>query len=410
MMTSARASSPARCFKPYQCGVCMTSYSRADHLMRHMSAHTKQKPFSCWTCSRAFTRQDLLKRHSLTHRGVHRNSGTSQALDDSGRHGSRVQQACRSCASKKLRCSDSKPCQRCVSKKVFCDYEQTAELPPPSISVDAAEQSSGATSSKIPEYQCVNTFGNSGTDWEQGSSVTVQGDNRTAAAGECRASDHDHTVQSDIWGCTFDLPNLGDYIGLSGHSDVDHLDLSFLQDEFPTLATHRAHDPVPLRSNVVGIGSEAYATSDVRKGWNPGHDNHALQAKRLDLPSIPRSDIVLIPYNLDLKVNVNVGTRDKILAMIYDVTSRTVWERISVNFASLEMLKSIIQHALLEMQDKQAIPFIHLPSFDVNSERPELVGALIAYGAVFARSVSLREFGYGIHEVVRLAVNQKVSR
>ncbi|KAJ5165422.1 Transcription factor [Penicillium coprophilum] len=45
------------------CIHCGRSFRRTEHLERHIRTHTKEKPFICF-CGAAFTRRDLLKRHT----------------------------------------------------------------------------------------------------------------------------------------------------------------------------------------------------------------------------------------------------------------------------------------------------------------------------------------------------------
>ncbi|KAH3908851.1 hypothetical protein HBH56_172930 [Parastagonospora nodorum] len=51
----------------FQCGTCSQSYSRLDHLARHVRSHTQEKPYRCNTCDKQFSRVDLLTRHALLH-------------------------------------------------------------------------------------------------------------------------------------------------------------------------------------------------------------------------------------------------------------------------------------------------------------------------------------------------------
>ncbi|KEQ69386.1 hypothetical protein M436DRAFT_56476, partial [Aureobasidium namibiae CBS 147.97] len=58
---------PTESSKLFQCGDCRKSYSRVDHLARHVRLHTKEKPYLCQTCNKSFARADLLKRHVAGH-------------------------------------------------------------------------------------------------------------------------------------------------------------------------------------------------------------------------------------------------------------------------------------------------------------------------------------------------------
>ncbi|KAE8349117.1 C2H2 type zinc finger domain protein [Aspergillus coremiiformis] len=53
------------------CDHCGRTFRRTEHLERHVRTHTKEKPYVCF-CGAAFTRRDLLKRHT---RITHENNG-----------------------------------------------------------------------------------------------------------------------------------------------------------------------------------------------------------------------------------------------------------------------------------------------------------------------------------------------
>uniref|UniRef100_A0A8W7PR62 C2H2-type domain-containing protein n=1 Tax=Anopheles coluzzii TaxID=1518534 RepID=A0A8W7PR62_ANOCL len=59
--------SPQHGSKPFQCRICMRSFSRSDHLTTHIRTHTGEKPFSCDICGRKFARSDEKKRHAKVH-------------------------------------------------------------------------------------------------------------------------------------------------------------------------------------------------------------------------------------------------------------------------------------------------------------------------------------------------------
>lgn len=232
---------------------------------------------------------------------------------------------------------------------------------------------------------------------------------------ENMSSSHD-VVSLDVLGCTFDLPSFGDFIQQDPDPGFGDLGLALYPDFVMTPAArsinHTSCDSAMLESPVMGMGTEAYQGSHVRTGWNPRPGDSNSETESLQLPSNVRSEVLSTIHNSHLvlkKDDMTLSTRDRILAMIYSRTSKSIWERLSATFESVDVLKAITHHALLHMQEQQMIPFIHLASFNLNEQRPELLGALLAYGAVNLPSATMRKFGYGMQELVRLAVNQKVD-
>ncbi|KAJ5381612.1 uncharacterized protein N7496_004040 [Penicillium cataractarum] len=62
------------------CPWCSLSFSKEEHLSRHIRSHTKEKPFGCVTCGKTFSRHDSLLRHSR----VHSNEGKDNPILDLG--------------------------------------------------------------------------------------------------------------------------------------------------------------------------------------------------------------------------------------------------------------------------------------------------------------------------------------
>lgn len=447
----------------YQCGICKEQYSRPDHLIRHVRTHTKQRPFVCALCSKAFARQDLLKRHSLSHSTTDYPAGTSQdqdALAASGRYGLRVRQACRACAVKKLKCTDSKPCSRCTTKNIPCEYDQSPEPPQDPMSMEVEEDMAGNESVQVARPNPHHTPVSPETNWPQlqpsverhveaiASSQPVEPNEfglPLPQAGNPNSSND--VVPVDVLDCTFDPSELGhplsqrgnlsssrdavslDYLGfefdlpsfgdfIQQDTDPDFGDLGFVT--YPDFAATPAAQSIDqnscasttIKSPVMGMGTEAYQRSHVRRGWNPEPGDINSETESLQLPSNARSEVLSTIHNSHLalkKDDMTLSTRDRILAMIYSRTSKSMWERLSASLESVDVLKAITHHALLHMQEQQMIPFIHLASFDLNGQRTELLGALLAYGAVSSPSVTVRKFGYSMQELVRLALNQKVD-
>lgn len=102
----------------YACRDCGRSYSRPEHLVRHVQTHTLGRRFACDICKKSFARKDLLRRHVANHENDTPNKKRRRTTSSPGP--GRVSQACRPCATARVKCDDTKPCQRCINRKLTC--------------------------------------------------------------------------------------------------------------------------------------------------------------------------------------------------------------------------------------------------------------------------------------------------
>ncbi|KAK6826789.1 hypothetical protein RU639_004513 [Aspergillus parasiticus] len=49
------------------CLSCNKTFSKAEHLTRHLRSHTKERPYECSVCGKLYTRSDVLRRHEKSH-------------------------------------------------------------------------------------------------------------------------------------------------------------------------------------------------------------------------------------------------------------------------------------------------------------------------------------------------------
>ncbi|KAI8953483.1 hypothetical protein F4801DRAFT_117384 [Xylaria longipes] len=102
------------------CAYCGRSFTRKEHLERHLPSHTNVKPHRCPHCSLGFSRRDLLSRHLSTYHvekdDMQRTPGSVHTLNG------KTQIACRSCAQAKTGCDKRLPkCTRCLDKSLPCE-------------------------------------------------------------------------------------------------------------------------------------------------------------------------------------------------------------------------------------------------------------------------------------------------
>ncbi|KAH7339206.1 hypothetical protein BKA66DRAFT_555225 [Pyrenochaeta sp. MPI-SDFR-AT-0127] len=107
------------------CTYCGQSFTRDEHLERHILTHTNVKPFKCFTCHMSFARKDILQRHYTVHG---RNQNNGEDLLPQGiipKSAGRTPIACGNCAKTKTKCDKKFPCSRCAQRNLKCTLRPT---------------------------------------------------------------------------------------------------------------------------------------------------------------------------------------------------------------------------------------------------------------------------------------------
>lgn len=108
----------------YACRDCGRSYSRPEHLVRHVQTHTLGRRFACEICSKTFARKDLLRRHVANHAN---DTAAKRRRVVAAAGSGRVSYACRPCAAARVKCEESKPCKRCTARGLECVLSEAGE-------------------------------------------------------------------------------------------------------------------------------------------------------------------------------------------------------------------------------------------------------------------------------------------
>ncbi|KAG2048381.1 hypothetical protein BDR06DRAFT_962754 [Suillus hirtellus] len=110
----------------HQCPVCQATFTRPQHVARHMRSHTGDRPYKCQYCGDQFARSDLLSRHVNK---CHANEKPPQTATNGRRKGSAStsrattsKQACDQCVQSSLPCDGCNPCSKCSQRKGRCTY------------------------------------------------------------------------------------------------------------------------------------------------------------------------------------------------------------------------------------------------------------------------------------------------
>ncbi|CZT53274.1 related to transcription factor Pig1p [Rhynchosporium secalis] len=101
------------------CTYCGKSFTRKEHLERHIPSHTNVKPHRCTLCQLSFPRRDLLQRHHFTY---HEAKDPMQVVPGTVPSiAGRTPIACINCANAKTGCDKAVPCSRCAEKNLPCE-------------------------------------------------------------------------------------------------------------------------------------------------------------------------------------------------------------------------------------------------------------------------------------------------
>ncbi|KAL1305991.1 hypothetical protein AAFC00_004124 [Neodothiora populina] len=107
------------------CTYCGHSFTRDEHLERHILTHTNVKPFKCFTCHMSFARRDLLQRHYTVHGRDQNQEPIPAANGMIPKSAGRTPIACSNCAKTKTKCDKKFPCSRCAGRNLRCTLRPT---------------------------------------------------------------------------------------------------------------------------------------------------------------------------------------------------------------------------------------------------------------------------------------------
>ncbi|KAH0531204.1 hypothetical protein TsFJ059_000067 [Trichoderma semiorbis] len=170
-----------------KCDICDATFSRQEHLVRHIKSHTREKPFKCLICGKGFARQDVLNRHRTSH----------QQDNEEARSTTRSR-ACRQCATSRARCSRSDPCRRCIERNLTCTFPTARKPKAPGIVGSRMEVDSEAQGMSLEAiHQTVGRQAEDGTIGP-GASININ-DADLNECGPDGANGHQLAPRADTW-------------------------------------------------------------------------------------------------------------------------------------------------------------------------------------------------------------------
>ncbi|KAI4703069.1 hypothetical protein J4E81_001946 [Alternaria sp. BMP 2799] len=455
-LASAEAEPP----RLFQCSTCKRSFTRADHLTRHVRAHTKSKPYICPVCSKGFARIDLLKRHVTNH-------DTEPASKRQKREiarDTRVVQACEACSQSHLRCEDEKPCSRCKKKKIPCrvpevpvtDENDIHEIDAVHAAQDLLDLSNGfdypsslpahggsvntsaSTTSETPEpfHNHATLVVTDANTMHRHSVASSDLETRTAGMGDMQPPPPNNGGGLVAMNQNYEDPSasMPFFDNSIAHFDNTPGHNPFLPDYFRSMPPFEAF--LSGQATPRGIMDLSFdldvGLTDLDLGLldqynfqvpfaadTPSTDAHGAEQPVPETDTAPvraeafkQSIWRYLPQRsrnpTAEQVNLAVPDTEKDGYRRSNFTHRRVVaenrenvKRIASAFPSMELLDGLIQY-FLSSPSIDAPTWFHLPTFSPSKLNPELLASVVSAGAATLPDISLRKLGYALHEASRL--------
>ena len=395
------------------CHICKRVYERADHLTRHLRSHENARHYQCSRCPKRFNRADLLTRHEATH---DRDAGAkTRPLI---RRSDRAAEACINCSSSKAKCSDEKPCTRCRSKNLHCQMParrgvqyrtSDADIPAsPSDASSAAPVPAGDQPFPLVSEHLVLPEADHGS--AAGSSGMPNGPmfHGEGVPNQVPLATHGYTSEMMFFN---PLQN--------PFQDMD-FNWNFDFKGFTIPPQRDANNQQPPQTSVTPESKNSSRTveRDASQGhaafmrspwlWDPGVADYVSRAKvGLEMSDESFSHTLARPAltNDQLRhLRISPSSRDAVFAM---VLNQHPHNKQPPSFPSLELLNYLLQAHFVQ-DERQCDSFLHMPSFEPDAAIPELLGGVIANGAMYISVPAIWQFGLALQEVVRIAVGLRV--
>ncbi|KAL7927749.1 hypothetical protein ACQKWADRAFT_317930 [Trichoderma austrokoningii] len=435
---------------PYACRDCGRSYSRPEHLVRHVQTHTLGRRFPCEICNKSFARKDLLRRHVTNHEN---DSPKKRQRLVSTPNSSRVTQACRPCAAARVKCDETKPCKRCVSRNLACSSFETspgssshlvhlsgsgqdapAQNQPNGVSYIAPADSNSTLQNTPMNFIRDNTTSKSSPLSQTNSSRQDDSQLTTPDTGVGSAHPHNSAKAGpmefsnvpffdflrDVLYQPLDLPRPTESQSPAVLDFCDNMDMDLTEMDFGLLD----HWNLDLEDGgaliapaLVGQNPQNSAEmSQMRQKlanvwgelpwkWEPtAKDTGYTEQGNLPISAkdLSNAQFQETKKNLERVVDqkLNLSSRDQILAIVLKTCRDPATAgRVAASFPSVDVMDTMMQ-VFLAAHIRQVSTWIHFPTLKLNSLWPEWIGNAVAAGAVLMPAPTLRKFGFAIQEAV----------
>ncbi|KAF6843178.1 C6 transcription factor [Colletotrichum musicola] len=406
LSVSASEASPSSS-STHVCHICKRVYERADHLTRHLRSHENARPYACSRCPKRFNRADLLTRHETTHDRDSTGKGRTFI-----RRSDRAAEACLNCAASKSKCEDVKPCSRCRAKNLPCEVPSKRSHPHRSSIDDRS------TPSESSMHQGMDMNGGLDPDSTYNSSrMTLMPPNTDMGGHELDAPSFmaQGFVANPVMDMVMDDIIFNPVQNYFQDMDFSSWDLNFDAITIPQVDVNPSPESTTTSRSKSATRNASRAHAAFKRSpwlWEPGPKDFALHhastqdKERLildtnNLANSPAFDKLINTPGTKLKMTPSA--RDSVLALVVASMVQKGGRMRTPSFPSLDLLNYLVQAHFIH-DEHQSDSWIHLATFDAAAAMPELLSGILSSGATYISIPAVWQFGYSLHEVLRLAL------
>ncbi|GJC79795.1 hypothetical protein ColLi_02633 [Colletotrichum liriopes] len=326
---------------------------------------------------------------------THGDESMMQSLDASDR----VSQACKMCKAAKVKCSERKPCVRCTGKGMRCEYEGDEEGAEGIDEIHAGQQQ---------EFS-IGVEGVSAGEDDVPPEVNRALNNAPLSSVPFPCSLNPHAVQDTL--AHEEDPYTVEDLSFGFDWDLEMTGLAYLQTQHDVTGTDTAVTldltPDVVRQQLLPNASPAsHETLSTTGSWEPQSSENA----EMERPHLAADEANLKPPTAKPATPGNptpapvlclsAAARNSIVSMILNNTSRANAVPVLAAFPSTGALEALVGVYAHGCETARINDVVHLPTLELERQRPELLGAVVAIGAIGAGSTVARKFGFAMQEVV----------
>lgn len=164
----------------------------------------------------------------------------------------------------------------------------------------------------------------------------------------------------------------------------------------------------PINAGIMGLRTDAFQQSIWR--WDPTiFDNCRAERVNISIQVGPTDcpETCMAAISQVWSQNISSALRDRILVLVLSTLGPYATQNVVPSFPSLGLLNSLMHH-FLNTHAEDITSWLHLPSFDAEKVRPQLLLMIIAAGAITCTHTMIQQLGFALQEVVRDLLQREV--